>query len=185
MAKLTEKAILRTFDEMIREMPFDKITVTALVERCEISSNTFYYHYQDIYKLLDQYLDIKLSRNSTECYSYKEWKDILKIFMHNMQNNRNVVNHIWNSMSRDRIERYAFHVLEEDVWQAFKKRADEMHLSLQTHQTITSAFFNCLFGVIIRFVYDDMDGDVDEIFDPIFDFLEYSIINYAQKESCC
>ena len=38
MAKLTEKAILRTFDEMISEMPFDKITVSALVARCEISS---------------------------------------------------------------------------------------------------------------------------------------------------
>ena len=49
----TKKAIMRTFQQMLEEMPFDKITVSALVRRCEISSNTFYYHYQDIYALLD------------------------------------------------------------------------------------------------------------------------------------
>ena len=53
MAKLTEKAILQTFDDMIHEMPFEKITVSALVARCGISSNTFYYHYQDIYALVE------------------------------------------------------------------------------------------------------------------------------------
>lgn len=50
---LYKKAIMRTFQQMLEEMPFDKITVSALVRRCEISSNTFYYHYQDIYALLD------------------------------------------------------------------------------------------------------------------------------------
>ena len=44
MALYTQKAILRAFGEMLEEMPFDKITVTALVKRCDISSNTFYYH---------------------------------------------------------------------------------------------------------------------------------------------
>ncbi len=53
MAQYTQKAILSTFQQMLEEMPFDKITVSALVRRCEISSNTFYYHYSDIYDLLD------------------------------------------------------------------------------------------------------------------------------------
>lgn len=52
MALLTQKAILSTFEEMLYEMPFDKISVTALVKRCGVSSNTFYYHYQDIFMLL-------------------------------------------------------------------------------------------------------------------------------------
>ena len=47
MANYTHKAILQTFEEMLTEMPFEKITVSALVTRCEISSNTFYYHFQD------------------------------------------------------------------------------------------------------------------------------------------
>ena len=60
MALLTQKAILMTFEEMLEEMPFDKITVSALVRRCGVSSNTFYYHYQDIYDFLDVWMSTRL-----------------------------------------------------------------------------------------------------------------------------
>ena len=49
MANYTQRAIIQTFQDMLKEMPFDKITVSAIVARCDISSNTFYYHYHDIY----------------------------------------------------------------------------------------------------------------------------------------
>ena len=52
MALLTGKAIMTAFGDMLEEMPFDKITVAALVRRAGISSNAFYYHYSDIYVLL-------------------------------------------------------------------------------------------------------------------------------------
>lgn len=56
MANYTQKLIIDTFNEMLDRMPFDKITVTALIKECQIGRNTFYYHYQDIYELLDEAL---------------------------------------------------------------------------------------------------------------------------------
>lgn len=56
MANHTKRIILEEFQCMLKEMPFDKITVSALVKRCEISPNTFYYHYQDFFSLLDDWL---------------------------------------------------------------------------------------------------------------------------------
>ena len=66
MALYTQKTIMRAFGEMLEEMPFDKITVTALVKRCDISSNTFYYHYRDIYDLLDAWFHLELGRFTGE-----------------------------------------------------------------------------------------------------------------------
>lgn len=60
MARYTQKAILQTFQDMLEKMPFDKITVSAIVSNCEISFNTFYYHYQDIYDLLDAWIAVKM-----------------------------------------------------------------------------------------------------------------------------
>ena len=45
VALYTKKLIMTTFQEMLAEMPFDKITMSALVKRAEGSPNTFYYHY--------------------------------------------------------------------------------------------------------------------------------------------
>lgn len=53
MANFTKKAILQTFEEMLEHTSFNKITVSDLIAQCGISSNTFYYHYHDIYDLLD------------------------------------------------------------------------------------------------------------------------------------
>ena len=55
MALLTQGAIMNAFTAMLEEMPFDKITVTALVRRAGVSSNTFYYHYDDIYAVAEDY----------------------------------------------------------------------------------------------------------------------------------
>ncbi len=57
MTQFTQKAIIQTFLSMLEETPFDRITVSALVARCGISSNTFYYHFQNIYDLLNAWLE--------------------------------------------------------------------------------------------------------------------------------
>ena len=60
MALYTKKLLMSTFQEMLEELPFDRITVAALVKRAGISPNTFYYHYQDIYDLLDVWMSTRL-----------------------------------------------------------------------------------------------------------------------------
>ena len=62
MALSTNRLIMSAFQEMLEEMPFDRITVSALVKRAGVSSNTFYYHYRDIYELLDVWFRTTLSR---------------------------------------------------------------------------------------------------------------------------
>lgn len=56
MANYTQKLIIETFEDMPKRMPLEKITVTALIKECNIGRNTFYYHYEDIYVLLDDML---------------------------------------------------------------------------------------------------------------------------------
>ena len=60
MALLTKGAIMNAFEEMLLEMSFDKITVSALVKRSGVSSNTFYYHYRDKFELLNEWFGMKL-----------------------------------------------------------------------------------------------------------------------------
>ena len=56
MSQLTKRAITESFMKLINQVPFDKITVKDIVEDCGVNRNTFYYHYSDIYALLDEIL---------------------------------------------------------------------------------------------------------------------------------
>ena len=106
MIQYTEKAIQQTFQEMLTEMPFDKITVTELVKRCEISPNTFYYHYEDIYDLLDHWLTAEVSGYIPTDATH--WQASVKALLHYCQDNRRLIYHIYNSISRERLEQFFF-----------------------------------------------------------------------------
>lgn len=53
MAKATKLHILKGFSELLADYDFDKITVTMIVHQCNISRQTFYYHFTDIKELIN------------------------------------------------------------------------------------------------------------------------------------
>ena len=56
MASFTKFAILKVFGDLAASRPVDKITVKDITDQCGISRNTFYYHYQAIYQVLNAYV---------------------------------------------------------------------------------------------------------------------------------
>lgn len=57
MSSKTKDTLVEAFLELVDENDFDKITVTDLVEKCGISRQTFYYHFEDIQKMLEWSFD--------------------------------------------------------------------------------------------------------------------------------
>ena len=53
MPGFTKTAIMDAFLQLLEERPMERITVQDIVQRCGVSRNTFYYHYGDIYALLE------------------------------------------------------------------------------------------------------------------------------------
>ena len=54
MTSLTKKAIIQSFMHLASKKPLEKITVRDVVDHCGINRNTFYYHFQDIYAVLEE-----------------------------------------------------------------------------------------------------------------------------------
>ncbi len=54
MTSLTKKAIIASFMHLASKKPLEKITVRDIVDDCGINRNTFYYHFQDIYAVLEE-----------------------------------------------------------------------------------------------------------------------------------
>lgn len=51
--KKTKRAFAQSLAELAKEYPLNKITVKALCEKAELSRNAFYFHYADIYALVE------------------------------------------------------------------------------------------------------------------------------------
>ena len=66
MPSFTKKTIMETFLRLTEKKPPDKITVRDLVDECGINRNTFYYYFQDIYAVLEEYCEIAVETLARE-----------------------------------------------------------------------------------------------------------------------
>ena len=63
MSQLTKKAIVEATLRLAEKHPLNKITVRDIVEECGITRNTFYYHFHDIYEVLEDAVDDGFERS--------------------------------------------------------------------------------------------------------------------------
>ena len=53
MPNTTKQALEESLKHMLLKKPLDKITIRDITEDCGINRMTFYYHFQDIYDLVE------------------------------------------------------------------------------------------------------------------------------------
>ena len=162
MASYTIKAIMQNFEEMLIEMPFSKVTVSALVERCEISSNTFYYHFRDIYELLDRWLSIKTDKYFNLDDENTDWVKCLKDILKAAQANSKMIYHIWDAISKERLEQFVFGPVQDWFYEIVKKRLAGVEVSDDSVKNISGFCCYSILGFVLKFLWDHMKADVDE-----------------------
>lgn len=50
---ITKQAIAQSFKELMKRKAFDKISISDITENCHLNRQTFYYHFQDKYELMN------------------------------------------------------------------------------------------------------------------------------------
>ena len=53
MSQITKRALEESLKKMLLKKPVNKITISDITEDCGINRMTFYYHFKDIYDLVE------------------------------------------------------------------------------------------------------------------------------------
>lgn len=80
-SNITKRALASALRELMEEVPFDKIQVTHICERCNMNRKSFYYHFRDKYDLLNWIFDtemISMIRNYTGKEPLEQYVEILR-----------------------------------------------------------------------------------------------------------
>lgn len=167
MAQFTQKAIIETFHEMLETTPFDKITVSSIVAKCEISSNTFYYHFRDIYDLFDAWLKREMDTVLSPFSPDDPWENAIKAILHYIKDHKSIIDHVSTSLSRERLERYIFDAAGESIHLLVCKEAEGQTVSEECLQDVSDFCRFALLGFFLKFIWNDMHIDIDESVDRL------------------
>ena len=183
MAKSTKNEIVVTLGGLLQRKRLDEITVTELVERCGISRQAFYYHFSDLYGVVDYAIqqlleELKLS-------DAEEWRASMERALTLLRENRTLVLNVYRAYERSYVE----HDLRQ--WTAplveARVRIAARKYSVTEDQIgfMTDLLTQSLASIVLSWVERGMPSSVIERMDD-FDILiegclEYTMERLAQK----
>lgn len=107
MRQTTKQAIADTLGELLDEHTIEQITVKKIVEKCKINRQTFYYHFYDIYDLLEWYLGESIEAYlSSKPLPPDDWKAQQGHIFHFFYENRRRILHAYDQSHRKLYERF-------------------------------------------------------------------------------
>ena len=104
MSQTTKRALAASLKNLLLQKPLPKITINDIAEDCGISRMTFYYHFKDIYDLVEWTCVEDAARALEGKKTYDTWQEgFLNIFCA-VQANKPFIMNVYRSVSRERIE---------------------------------------------------------------------------------
>ena len=93
---------------LLLQKPLDKITISDLTADCGISRMAFYYHFKDIYDLVEWVCLEDAARALQGKKTYDTWQEGLEQIFEAVLENKPFILNVYRSVSREQIENYLF-----------------------------------------------------------------------------
>jgi len=183
MSQFTKNAIIRSFLEILNEKPFDKITVTDIVERCGVNRNTFYYYYQDIYALLDEVFQNERDAILSKYPVYDSWQEGFLQATKFAFENKQAIFHIYNSIRKDTLEQYLYDVTSNAITAFVRKQAEGLPVTEENIRLLADFYTFGLMGFVFSWLNHGMKTDPKEIIKNAGTLLDGNI-RYTLEKSC-
>ena len=108
MNTLTEQAFAKALKEIMQEKSFDKVTVTELVQHLNVNRQTFYYHYNDLYDLLEQIYIADGEQMIGDNRTGDSWERGRLAIFYYIQENKAFVCNTYYSVNRNYLEHFLY-----------------------------------------------------------------------------
>ena len=106
MSQTTKRAIEASLKHLLLKKPLDKITINDIAEDCGISRMTFYYHFQDIYDLVEWSCIEDARRALEEKKTHDTWQEGFLNIFDEVRKNKPFIMNVYNCVNREQVENY-------------------------------------------------------------------------------
>lgn len=150
MSQITKKALAESLKNMLAEKPLDKITVVDIVNDCGVNRQTFYYHFQDIYDLMEWTFLKEAAAVLQGNKTYETWQQgYLQIFQY-VSDNRALMRNVYYSMNREVLEYYLYDVMYHMLIAVIQEQAEGLSVQEEDQKFIADFYKYVFVGFILE-----------------------------------
>lgn len=162
-SQLTKRALEESLKRLLLTKPLNKITIADITSDCGISRMTFYYHFQDIYDLVEWACEEDAARAIAGNKTADTWQTGLLDTFLALRENKSFIASIYHDMSREQVERFLVPVVSDLVKSVVDEHAARRHVREQDRDFIARFFAHALIGTVLDWIARDMRDDPQQL----------------------
>lgn len=163
MSQITKKAIEASLKNLLLKKPFNKITINDIAEDCGISRMTFYYHFKDIYDLVEWACEEDAKKILEGKDDYKTWtQGFLNLFEEVLKNKPFILN-VYRSVGREQVENYLYEIVYDLLLNVIEEKAQGMTVRDEDKEFIADFYKYAFVGLMLDWVKNGMKEDPHKI----------------------
>ena len=185
MTNATKLALEESLKRLLLKKPLDKITINDLTTDCGISRMTFYYHFKDIYDLVEWSCleDARIALQGKKTSS--TWQEgLLQIFEAVTENKPFILN-VYRCVGREQIENYLFHLTFDLLMGVVEEKSRGISISKEQKVFIADLYKYSFVGIMLDWIKNGMREDYREIADDtataLYGSIDNAIRNFAAR----
>ena len=163
MSNITKHALAESLKKLLLKKPLNKITINDLTTDCGISRMAFYYHFKDIYDLVE-WTCLEESRKALQGKkTYDTWQEgLLQIFEAVYENKPFIIN-AYNAISREQIENFLFQLTHDLIMGVVEEQSKDSLLTKEQKNFISDFYKYSFVGIMLDWIKQGMKEDYGEI----------------------
>lgn len=159
MAQTTKRALEASLKKLLLQKPLNKITINDITEGCGVNRMTFYYHFKDIYDLVDWALMEDAAQMLEGHTDFETWSEAFYHMLLEVKENRVLVLNVYRSVSREQVEQYLYKMLDPLLRMFADRWTADITVPEEDKQFVIDFYKYALVGVVLEWVRKDMKTD--------------------------
>ena len=163
MSQVTKRALEASLKKLLGQKELNKITISDITEDCGINRMTFYYHFKDIYDLIE-WACIEDARTALDGKkTYDTWQHGFYQIFEAVLDNKPFILNVYRSVGREQVETYLYQLTHDLLIGVVEERSAGMSLRQEDKDFIADFYKYAFVGIMLDWVKGGMKTDPQDI----------------------
>ena len=167
MSQITKRALEQSLKNLLLKKPLTKITVSDIADDCGINRMTFYYHFKDIYDLVEWSCLEDAKRALDEKKTYETWQQGLLQIFEAVEENKPFILNVYRCIHREQVEKYLQPLVDQLLLGVINEETGNMTIRDEDKQFIAQIYSYIFIGLMLDWIKDDMREDPQPLVDRL------------------
>lgn len=181
MSQITKRALEQSLKNLLLKKPLTKITVSDIADDCGINRMTFYYHFKDIYDLVEWSCLEDAKHALDEKKTYETWQQGLLQIFEAVKENKPFILNVYRCVHREQVEKYLQPLVDQLILGVINEETGNMTIRDEDKQFIAQIYSYIFIGLMLDWIKDDMREDPQPLVDKLARLIKGSMLEALSR----